>query len=203
MCRLPSADARVGTQRFPQWRLERSDKLGKSGLATHIGPTRRVMVILYPPKPTENPKPVNTSLILAAIVLLVALNAVVITLLLSTLKKARRVDLATWELREWFDDRLKNEFHQLAALAVTHRELGLEEGLPGKRTWAAPPDFLLALARKALSKKPEVVDECNSGVSMVVSAQETVRQWRQEFNGLYVESIPAERKIAVIRRDHE
>ncbi|AKU21094.1 class I SAM-dependent methyltransferase [Massilia sp. NR 4-1] len=62
-------------------------------------------------------------------------------------------------------------FRQIEALQGLYIDLGLQKSLPGTRGWAASPDFLLELARHALTEKPMVVVECSCGTSTLVLAR--------------------------------
>lgn len=88
--------------------------------------------------------------------------------------KIRRIHLATFRLLEdAAGTRRETEslFAQMQALLALERVLGLAEPLPAMRGWAGSPDFLLEVAREALGRKPQVLVECSSGVSTVVSAR--------------------------------
>lgn len=111
-----------------------------------------------------NPESMLMLLLLGALALLQALSW----------HKIRRIHLATYRLLEdSASGRREAEslFAQLQALMALERILGLAEPLPPMRGWAGSPDFLLEVAREALGRKPQVLVECSSGVSTVVSAR--------------------------------
>ena len=62
-------------------------------------------------------------------------------------------------------------FVQVESLQALYAELRLERGLPQTRDWAASPDILLLLARRARERRPRIVVECGSGISTVVLAR--------------------------------
>lgn len=66
---------------------------------------------------------------------------------------------------------LHTEFRQQEALHGLYRELKLDRSLPATRGWAASPDFLLAITRHALMRRPHTIVECGSGVSTIVLAR--------------------------------
>lgn len=103
--------------------------------------------------------------------LILLLLAVIVILLLLLLRKAKRIDTNTWELQEWMRERLENEFQQVEALLALTHELKLENGLQRTRGWAGSPDFLLVLLRKVRANTPQVIVECSSGISTIVSAR--------------------------------
>lgn len=88
--------------------------------------------------------------------------------------KVRRIHQATFRI-EAFAGRAAREseatFGQIQAYLSLEKLLGLPHALPPLRGWAGSPDFLLLLARNALSCKPAVVIECSSGASTVVLAR--------------------------------
>ncbi|WP_304298667.1 class I SAM-dependent methyltransferase [Chromatium okenii] len=62
-------------------------------------------------------------------------------------------------------------FAQIQALLALERKLDLSEALPPMRGWAGSPDFLLVVANEILTRKPQTIMECSSGVSTVVIAR--------------------------------
>jgi hypothetical protein len=87
------------------------------------------------------------------------------------LHKLRRIHLMMYALQDQGRDEAANLYRQLAQLAGLYVDLGLSHSLPSTRGWAASPDFLGALARHALTRKPAVAVECSSGTSTVVLAR--------------------------------
>jgi predicted O-methyltransferase YrrM len=88
-----------------------------------------------------------------------------------TLHKTRLVHLLLHELRDQGRQDSAALFRQMEALHALYTELRLRRSLPATRGWAASPDFLLELARHALSERPGVVVECSSGTSTLVLAR--------------------------------
>ena len=128
--------------------------------------------------------------------LILIMLVVIIALLVILLRKAKRIDTNTWEMREWIQGRLENEFRQVEALLALTRELKLENGLQPMRRWAGSPDFLLVLLRKVIADKPQVIVECSSGISTIVSARAL------QLNGTgHVYSLEHEQEYAQKTRD--
>lgn len=104
------------------------------------------------------------------LLLLLALLALVALVL----HKTRRVHLATYALLEDVAHTRRESaalFGQIQALLALERKLGLSEALPPMRGWAGSPDFLLVVANQVLTRKPQTVMECSSGVSTLVVAR--------------------------------
>jgi len=102
------------------------------------------------------------------------LAGVAVLLLVYLAHKTRRVHQQGFEVLEQLRAiRLESDhlFSQLQSLGQLERLLALPQGLPPLRGWAGSPDFLLQLARHALSARPEVVVECSCGASTVVLAR--------------------------------
>lgn len=99
------------------------------------------------------------------------LFAPILFLCLHLLYKMRHMHLMLYELREHGRRAPLELFRQLEALHNLHLELGLEKSLPDTRDWAASPDFLLHMARHALTRQPRAVLECSSGTSTLVLAR--------------------------------
>lgn len=95
------------------------------------------------------------------------------------LRKVRRIDISTWELRQSISAELTstatavqdNLYRQLESLQALHSLLQLPRPLPSLRGWAGSPDFLLELAREVQRRRPATVVECSSGASTVVAAR--------------------------------
>jgi predicted O-methyltransferase YrrM len=68
-----------------------------------------------------------------------------------------------------------NLYRQVQAFLGLRDLLEFQVPLPPLRHWAASPDFLLIIARHALSARPGVIVECSSGSSTVVLAQAAKR----------------------------
>lgn len=104
---------------------------------------------------------------------LATFSLAVLTCLLTgyTLHKSRLVHLLLHELRDQGRQDNAALFRQMEALHALYTELQLQRSLPATRGWAASPDFLLELARHALSERPQVVVECSSGTSTLVLAR--------------------------------
>ena len=62
-------------------------------------------------------------------------------------------------------------YPQLEARVSLDRLLNFAKPLPPLRNWAASPDFLLVIARDALSQRPQVIVECSSGTSTLTLAR--------------------------------
>jgi len=88
-----------------------------------------------------------------------------------TLHKTRLAHLLLHELRDQGRQDSTSLFRQMEALHALYTELQLQRSLPATRGWAASPDFLLELARHALSEQPRLVVECSSGTSTLVLAR--------------------------------
>ena len=88
-----------------------------------------------------------------------------------TLHKVRLIHLLLHDVRDQSQRENAGLFRQLEALQGLYTELGLKHSLPDTRGWAASPDFLLELARHALSERPQLVVECSSGTSTLVLAR--------------------------------
>lgn len=102
------------------------------------------------------------------------LLAAILAALALLFHKVRRIHVATFELME--NTRVARReteslFAQLQCLFALERTLGLDKPLPPMRGWAGSPDFLLNVARQALTRQPKVVVECSSGVSTLVLAR--------------------------------
>ncbi len=105
--------------------------------------------------------PLTSFLSIAAILLLCAY----------TLHKVRLIHLLLHDVRDQSQRENAGLFRQLEALQGLYTELGLKRSLPDTRGWAASPDFLLEMARHALSERPQLVVECSSGTSTLVLAR--------------------------------
>lgn len=107
--------------------------------------------------------------------LIALLLATTIVLLMMLLKKIKRIDNNTWDLqvwmKRWVKNELENEFQQVEALLSLTKELNLDCGLQRTRSWAGSPDFLLVLLRKVRTNRPQIIVECSSGISTIVSAR--------------------------------
>lgn len=91
-----------------------------------------------------------------------------------TLRKIRLIHIQAFEILDHTRaTRFEAEhlFSQIQCLALLEKTLGMYQVLPLMRGWAGSPDFLLQLARHALSKRPLVAAECSSGVSTLVLAR--------------------------------
>jgi hypothetical protein len=90
------------------------------------------------------------------------------------LHKTRRIHVKLFavedELRTLRTTESANLYRQVQAFIGLKDLLNLTVPLPPLRMWAASPDFLLVIARHALTAKPRVVVECSSGSSTVVLA---------------------------------
>jgi predicted O-methyltransferase YrrM len=104
---------------------------------------------------------------------LATFSLAVIACLLSayTLHKVRLIHILLHDVRDQGHSDNAGLFRQLEALQALYAELRLTRSLPATRGWAASPDFLLELARHALSEQPKVVVECSSGTSTLVLAR--------------------------------
>lgn len=110
------------------------------------------------------------------LLLLLAINCAGFVVLL---RKVRRIDISTWELRQSISAELTstatavqdNLYRQLESLQALHSLLQLPRPLPSLRGWAGSPDFLLELAREVQRRRPATVVECSSGASTVVAAR--------------------------------
>lgn len=90
------------------------------------------------------------------------------------LHKTRQIHLATYKILD--DTTFTRQeasvlFAQIQALFALERKLGMSEALPPMRGWAASPDFLMVVADEILTRKPQTVMECSSGVSTLVAAR--------------------------------
>lgn len=94
-----------------------------------------------------------------------------IGLLLDLVHKVRRVQRILVGLYDMTQEESAQLFRQMEALQGLYIELGFTRSLPCTRGWAASPDFLMELARHALSEKPNVVVECSSGTSTLILAR--------------------------------
>ncbi len=97
-----------------------------------------------------------------------------VALVVFVLHKTRKIHLATYTLlNDVAATRRETEalFAQIQALLALERKLGLTEALPPMRGWAGSPDFLLIVADEMLTRKPQTVMECSSGVSTLVVAR--------------------------------
>ena len=92
-------------------------------------------------------------------------------LLLDLVHKVRRVQRILVGLYDLTQEENARLFRQMEALQGLYIELGFTKSLPCTRGWAASPDFLMELARHALSEKPAVVVECSSGASTLILAK--------------------------------
>lgn len=79
--------------------------------------------------------------------------------------------MEVWQLQNGVRATLANEFHQNWALRQLEYILKFPAPLPSTRGWAGSPDFLLEIAREALSKKPNTLFECSCGTSTIVLAR--------------------------------
>lgn len=94
-------------------------------------------------------------------------------------RKVRRIDVAMWGLRDSVLSTVSqsgtavadNLYRQLESLHALNALLALALPLPPLRGWAGSPDFLLALARVVLLRRPATIVECSSGASTVVVAR--------------------------------
>jgi predicted O-methyltransferase YrrM len=103
---------------------------------------------------------------LTALVYLIAVG-----LLLELERKLRRVQRVVVGMYDLSQIESAALFRQLEALQGLYIDLGFTKSLPPTRGWAASPDFLLELARHALTEKPRVVVECSSGISTLILAR--------------------------------
>lgn len=103
--------------------------------------------------------------------ILCLLALVVIGVQLLMWRKIRRIDLHTWDVADRVPRAVAQCFQQLEALQGLYWDLKPALSLPPTRGWAGSPDFLRELASHVLAARPEVVVECSSGVSTVVSAR--------------------------------
>lgn len=104
-------------------------------------------------------------------VVLCLLALVVIGLQLKMSRKIRRIDLHTWDGPDRVERAVAQCFQQLEALQGLYWDIKPVLSLPPTRGWAGSPDFLRELASYVLASRPEVVVECSSGVSTVVTAR--------------------------------
>ena len=106
---------------------------------------------------------INTALLLICLAFLVVLY-----------RKIKRIDLTTWEIPA-LDDKINSAelrlYRQLEALHNLNALIKPTKPLPPLREWAGSPDFLLELAKAALSNKPQTIVECSSGSSTLVAAR--------------------------------
>lgn len=89
-------------------------------------------------------------------------------------------------------------FSQIQCLGLLEKTLNMHQQLPLMRGWAGSPDFLLHLARHALSQRPEVVVECSSGVSTLVLARSMQMNGRGHVYSLEHEAEFAEKTRAML-----
>jgi len=101
----------------------------------------------------------------------VALASAVLLLGAYTLYKLRHVHLLLYAARDQARLDCAALFRQMEALQGLYIDLRLDKSLPGTRGWAASPDFLLELARHALTDRPNTIVECSSGTSTLVLAR--------------------------------
>jgi predicted O-methyltransferase YrrM len=89
--------------------------------------------------------------------------------------KTRRIHVKLFaledEIRSLRTTESANLYRQLQAFIGLKDLMNFAVPLPPLRMWAASPDFLLVIARHALTARPRVVVECSSGSSTVVLAQ--------------------------------
>jgi hypothetical protein len=90
---------------------------------------------------------------------------------LYTLSKVRKIHILQYSLRDDSEWNINALYCQLEVLLGLYVDLGLTKSLPGTRSWAASPDFLMELVRHTLRQKPTTVVECSSGTSTVVLAR--------------------------------
>ena len=96
--------------------------------------------------------------------ILTALSLAVLAISLLTLRKTRKVHLATYPLLSDLATTRKEAealFGQIHALLALDRKLELPHELPPMRGWAGSPDFLLVVANEILRRKPATVMECS------------------------------------------
>jgi hypothetical protein len=113
-------------------------------------------------------------IILIFLVSLLLVNCISVFLLVKLYPKIIHIDLTSYDLlNHAIVNRTESEalFAQFQALLALERKLGLMDALPAMRGWAGSPDFLLQIANKVLSDKPNTVLECSSGISTIVSAR--------------------------------
>ena len=132
----------------------------------------------------------------AALLLLLSTGAIAAY----TLHKVRLIHLMVFSLREQVQKVPAVLFRQLEALHGLHLELDLKHSLPGTRGWVASPDFLLELARHALTARPAVVVECSSGTSTLVLARCMQRNGHGKVYSLEHDPLYAEQTRAQLRR---
>lgn len=106
---------------------------------------------------------INTALLLACL-----------ATLLIVYRKIKCIDCMTWNIPA-LDDKIKfaelRLYRQLEALHNLNALIKPPVPLPPLRQWAGSPDFLLELAKSALSNKPQTIVECSSGSSTLVTAR--------------------------------
>ncbi|MGF7208781.1 putative O-methyltransferase YrrM [Skermanella aerolata] len=89
--------------------------------------------------------------------------------------KTRRIHVKLFaledEIRSLRTTESANHYRQVQAFIGLRDLMDFAVPLPPLRMWAASPDFLLVIARHALTARPRVVVECSSGSSTVVLAQ--------------------------------
>jgi len=100
---------------------------------------------------------------------LIAAAALLVALYI--LYKLRAVHVLLYQVHDTTRTESASSFRQLEALLGLYIELDLDGSLPATRGWAASPDFLLELARHALSRRPLCIVECSSGTSTLVLAR--------------------------------
>lgn len=103
------------------------------------------------------------------LLLLTIFLIIVLLLVAITLYKVWRVHLMLYSLEQKTSVCLDNHFAQLEALFALYYELRPTNGFQATRGWAASPDFLLSVARRA--RTATSILECSSGVSTIVLAR--------------------------------
>lgn len=91
-----------------------------------------------------------------------------------TLYKTRKTHLASFRIEaslRSIEAESSQTYRQLQAYLALVQLLEPRQPLPLLRGWAASPDFLLILAKHALSKRPQTILECSSGASTIVLAR--------------------------------
>lgn len=94
---------------------------------------------------------------------------------------------------------MDNVFQQLEALQGIYAELELKHALPPTRGWAASPDFLLNVARHALTRQATNVLECSSGISTLILARCMEKLGRGHVYSLEHDPVFAEKTRANLR----
>ena len=103
-------------------------------------------------------------------VLLVGLFLLGLLMSAATLFKVWRIRASLFRVEDRLNP-LEQTFRQFEPLQALYADLRLDRSLPATRGWAASPDFLILLARHVLARRPHVIVECGSGVSMIVLAR--------------------------------